>query len=416
MKTQHNDRIVEEAAALAAAWQNRANELLTAEEKGVAQQMKRLMTHPMDKVVLTKLIDQSFRSENTARIADQVNYLLAKFGVPDFFSSVEKVLVQMFMGLGRYIPSVAVPKMIEKMRHDSSRAIIPGEPDVLHALLHKRKEQGIRMNINRLGEAILGEEEALHRLKSYINDLENPDIEYISVKVSTIYSQIQSLAFEHTVRILTERLTQLYHAAGNNYFVRSDDTKVPKFVNLDMEEYRDLQITAAAFTRTLEQAELKHHSAGIVLQAYLPDSYEMQKELTTWAQARLKKGGSPIKIRIVKGANMEMELQEAAVHNWPQAPYDNKLDVMPISSGWLNSAWHRKTSERFTWGSDPTTFLNWPTPASWPGSIRSLTMFRLKCSKGWPITCAGPFTKYREMLSYTLRLLSRISLSLPLVI
>ncbi|NQT70492.1 MAG: proline dehydrogenase family protein [Desulfobacteraceae bacterium] len=327
MKTPHNDRIVEEAAALAATWQNRANELLTAEEKGVAQQMQRLMTHPMDKVVLTKLIDQSFRSENTARIADQVNYLLAKFGVPDFFSSVEKLLVQMFMGLGRYIPSVAVPKMIEKMRHDSSRAIIPGEPDILHALLHKRKEQGVRMNINRLGEAILGEKEALKRLESYIDDLKNPDIEYISVKISTIYSQIQSLAFEHTVRILTERLTQLYHAAGNNFFVRSDGTKVPKFVNLDMEEYRDLQITAAAFTRTLEQAELKDHSAGIVLQAYLPDSYEMQKKLTAWAQARLKKGGSPIKIRIVKGANMEMEVQEAAIHNWPQAPYDNKLDV-----------------------------------------------------------------------------------------
>ncbi len=84
MKTPPKDRIVEEAAVLAATWQNRANELLTAEEKGVAQQMKRLMTHPMDKVVLTKLIDQSFRSENTVRIADQVNYLLAKFGVPLF--------------------------------------------------------------------------------------------------------------------------------------------------------------------------------------------------------------------------------------------------------------------------------------------------------------------------------------------
>ncbi len=327
MKIPHNDTIVEEAAALAATWQKRANELLTAEEKGIAQQMKRLMTHPMDKVVLTKLIDQSFRSEDTARVADQVNYLLAKYGVPDFFSSVEKLLVQMFMGLGRYIPSVAVPKMIEKMRHDSSRAIIPGEADILHALLHKRKEQGVRMNINRLGEAILGEQEALNRLEGYLDDLKNPEIEYISVKISTIYSQIQPLAFEHTVRILTERLTRLYRAAGDNFFIRSDGTQVPKFVNLDMEEYRDLQITAAAFTRTLDQEEFKQHSAGIVLQAYLPDSYDMQKELTAWAQARLKKGGSPIKIRIVKGANMEMEQQEAAVHNWPQAPYDNKLDV-----------------------------------------------------------------------------------------
>jgi len=327
MKTSPNDRIVSEAIALAEAWQNRAHELLTAEEKGIAQQMKRLAIHPLDKVILTKMIDQSFRSENTARIADQINYLLAKYGVPDFFSSVEKLLVQMFLGLGRYIPSIAVPKMIEKMRHDSSRAIIPGEPDILYELLRKRKEQGVRMNINRLGEAILGEEEALSRLETYVSDLENPEIEYISVKISSIFSQIQPLAFEHTVNILKERLAQLYSAAKDNFYIRKDGTKVPKFVNLDMEEYRDLQITATAFTRTLDQDQFKNHSAGIALQAYLPDSYNMQKELTSWAKERVASGGNPIKIRIVKGANMEMEQQEAAIYNWPLALYDNKLDV-----------------------------------------------------------------------------------------
>ncbi|MGA1822185.1 MAG: hypothetical protein ACMUIG_06640, partial [Thermoplasmatota archaeon] len=47
-------------------------------------------------------------------------------------------------------------------------------------------------------------------------------------------------------------------------FEHSDGRRVPKFVNLDMEEYRDLEITTAAFTRTLDQEEFKHHSAGIV--------------------------------------------------------------------------------------------------------------------------------------------------------
>jgi RHH-type transcriptional regulator, proline utilization regulon repressor / proline dehydrogenase / delta 1-pyrroline-5-carboxylate dehydrogenase len=327
MDTPPYDRIVEDAVSLAETWQNRANALLTAEEKGIAQQMKGLVSHTPDKLVLTQLIDQSFRSENTARVADQINYLLAKYGVPDFFSSVERLLAQMFMGFGRYIPSISVPKMIEKMRHDSSRAIIPGEPEALRSHLHLRKQQGVRMNINRLGEAILGEAEARHRLATYIDDLKNPDIEYISVKISTIYSQIQSLAFEHTVTLLTRRLSRLYSTARDHLYVRSDGRGVPKFVNLDMEEYRDLEITAAAFTRTLDQDEFKTYSAGIVLQAYLPDSIALQKKLTAWARVRVEKGGSPIKIRIVKGANMEMEQQEAALHNWPAAPFDNKLEV-----------------------------------------------------------------------------------------
>jgi len=327
MDPQHDETIIDEAIDLAKAWQNRANELLTAEEKGIAEQMMRLLIHPLDKVILTKMIDQSFRSHNPGRVADQINSLLRKYGVPDFFSSVDKLLVQMFLGLGRYIPSISVPKVIEKMRHDSSRAIIPGEPDVLYAHLQKRRKQGVQMNINHLGEALLGEKEALKRLDTYISDLKDIEIECISIKISTIYSQIEALAFEHTVQILKERLFKIYKAAKENFYRRDNGIMVPKLVTLDMEEYRDLEITIAVFKQTLAQDEFKNYTAGIALQAYLPDSYAVQQSLTDWAKARVANGGAPIRIRIVKGANMEMEKLESALRNWPLAPYDNKLDV-----------------------------------------------------------------------------------------
>lgn len=327
MENHTDQRIIEQSVTLAEKWQERANQLLTHEEKGIQDQMMRLLTNPMDKIVLTKMIDQSFRSENSHRVADQINNLLSEHGVPDFFSSVEKLLVQMFLSVGRYIPNFSVPKMIGKMRHDSSRAIIPGEQGVLHSHLRKRKKQGIRMNINHLGEAVLGEEEAKARLETYIKDLQNPEIEYISVKISTIYSQIQPLAFDHTIEILKKRLFLLFRTASQNKFVRSDWESVQKFVNLDMEEYRDLEITWEVFRQTLDEPEFKNHSAGIVLQAYLPDAFPMQKKITEWAKHRVDGGGSPIKLRIVKGANMEMEMVESALQNWPLATYDRKVYV-----------------------------------------------------------------------------------------
>ncbi|UCF95655.1 MAG: bifunctional proline dehydrogenase/L-glutamate gamma-semialdehyde dehydrogenase, partial [Desulfobacterales bacterium] len=73
--------------------------------------------------------------------------------------------------------------------------------------------------------------------------------------------------------------------------------------------------------------EFKQHSAGMALQAYLPDSYTILQEITAWARQRAAAGGRPIKIRIVKGANMEMERVESALFNWPLAPYDNKQDT-----------------------------------------------------------------------------------------
>ncbi len=327
MDIQNKQEMFHKVVQLAEKWQSRANELLTKEEKHIQEQMKRLLTHPHDKVLLCKMIDQSFRSGDPKRVADQISNLMEEEGVPEFFNRVEKLLIQMFIGLGKHFSSFAVPKMIEQMRSSSSRAIIPGEHKELHEHLNKRKGQGIRMNINHLGEAVLGEGEAANRLKTYIKDMEDPDVEYISIKISTIYSQISSLDFDATVAILRDRLSEIYRVAKVNYFTRQDGTRIHKFVNLDMEEYRDLEITYEAFISTLEQEEFKEYSAGIVLQAYLPDSFAMQKKLTAWAKERVEKGDAPVKLRIVKGANMEMEKVESSLFNWPLAPYDNKLEV-----------------------------------------------------------------------------------------
>ena len=77
--------IQEEAIELAEAWQNRANELMTAEERAYQGQIQHLLTHPQDKVTLTRMIDRSFRSANHRKTADQISTLLQKYGIPGFF-------------------------------------------------------------------------------------------------------------------------------------------------------------------------------------------------------------------------------------------------------------------------------------------------------------------------------------------
>ena len=320
-------QITDEAIKLAGKWQDRANELRTPRERARQDRFARLFESAVDKVILTKLIDQSFRCADNRRTADQIHYLLTEYGIPGFFSSLERFLMVGFLYAGRFLPGLTVPAMINTMRRDSNHMIIPGEAKPLNAYLQKRKNQGLRVNINYIGEEVVGEQEAFSRLGLYLKALKNPAIEYISVKVSTIFSQIQPLAFDHTVDILKKRLSELYRSAAAHRFVRDDGSKVKKFVNLDMESYRDLAVTTQAFIRTLDQEEFSHHHAGMALQAYLPDSYQVLQQITAWARKRVADGGSPIKIRIVKGANMEMEKIESAIFDWPLAPFDNKLEV-----------------------------------------------------------------------------------------
>nr|MBL0700125.1 hypothetical protein [Desulfobacterales bacterium] len=53
--------IIAESTELAAKWQQRADQLLSSEEKTYQKRFQRLLKHSMDKVVLTKIIDQCFR-------------------------------------------------------------------------------------------------------------------------------------------------------------------------------------------------------------------------------------------------------------------------------------------------------------------------------------------------------------------
>jgi hypothetical protein len=94
---------------------------------------------------------------------------------------------------------------------------------------------------------VVGEKEAFSRLGLYLKALENPAIEYVSVKISTIFSQIQPLAFDHTVDILKNRLRELYRSAAAHQFVRHDGSRVNKFVNLDMESNHNLFDLAYAY-------------------------------------------------------------------------------------------------------------------------------------------------------------------------
>ncbi|MEE8400460.1 MAG: bifunctional proline dehydrogenase/L-glutamate gamma-semialdehyde dehydrogenase, partial [Desulfobacterales bacterium] len=322
-----SDKLIEASVTLAESWQDRANVLISLDERKFQSQMQRLLTHPIDKVVLARMIDQSFRSRKHSRVADQMISLFGSAGIPAFFTTLERGLIRLFLATGKLFSAISIPVMIFLIRRESRAVILPGEAKRLLPHLAKRKKHHVRMNINHLGEAVLGEQEAARRLETYIEDLENPDVECISVKISTLTSQINTLAFDHTLSILKERLVALYRAAQNNMYLVEDKERIHKFVNLDMEEYRDMRVTFELFTGVLDRDEFTGLSAGIVLQSYLPDSFNVQQELTQWARKRCAAGGAPIRLRIVKGANLEMERVESAIRSWPLATYDNKIDV-----------------------------------------------------------------------------------------
>ncbi|MBA2728601.1 MAG: bifunctional proline dehydrogenase/L-glutamate gamma-semialdehyde dehydrogenase, partial [Parachlamydiaceae bacterium] len=321
------DELKNQAIELAGLIIKEAVRIQTESEKQQQAQLARMMEDPHGKAFTSAMTDQCFRSRIPSRTADQLLYLIKTIGVPKYLSTSRRMGLRLFKWFGGWMPKLFVGITKKFLRQETSNLIIPGEEEPLIKHLIKRRKEGVRINLNHLGEAILGEEEAKRRLNLYLADLKNPYIEYVSIKISTIYSQISSIAQEHSIEILAERLRSLYRTAKDNLFTRANGTHVQKFVNLDMEEYKDLEFTELLFCKVLSEPEFHTYSAGIVLQSYIPDAFNMQKKITEWAMLRCNKGGSPIKIRIVKGANLAMEQVEASLKNWHQAPFLTKMEV-----------------------------------------------------------------------------------------
>ncbi|MCA9137327.1 MAG: bifunctional proline dehydrogenase/L-glutamate gamma-semialdehyde dehydrogenase [Planctomycetales bacterium] len=320
----HCDNDADAAIEIAKVLLIRSRALQTPQERRQQAELDRMIRHPGDKATLVEMTDQAFRTHSSARVADQLTHILDAQGVPRFFSPLEQTMLRGFQTFGGYMPGVSVPLVKDKMRQETANVILPAEEEPLREHLAARQETGLLMNVNFLGEALLGEREAERRLRHYLHALQIPEIACVSVKLSTIFSQVSTIDRRHTIETVSDRLELLYRAAIRERFKTVDGGMMSKFVYLDMEEYRDLYLTAEVFKQTLDRQGMEHARAGIALQAYIPDSCQVLADLIQWSQHRVTSGGVPVTIRLVKGANMEMERVEASLGGWPQTPFSEK--------------------------------------------------------------------------------------------
>lgn len=294
-----------------------------AESNPFADRMAPILNSPESKHFLIRLMDVAFRSHNYDRISA---YVLRLFNSTDahkpLFSSSESILVRLFRIIGYKLPSVSVPLMLDQIQQVTSPVVFFTGSKKFKEHYAKRKKHNVKLNINPIGETLIGEQEANKRIQKYIDLINEDEINYMSVKLSTLHSQLIPMAHEQVVEECVEKLSRLYNEVQRI----KTEKGITKFINLDMEEYRDLDITLDTFKQTLSKPEFKDLRAGIVLQAYLPDTYKEAIELRNWGKNRVENGGAPVKVRIVKGANLEMEKTTAELQDWPLATYSEKID------------------------------------------------------------------------------------------
>jgi RHH-type proline utilization regulon transcriptional repressor/proline dehydrogenase/delta 1-pyrroline-5-carboxylate dehydrogenase len=299
-----------------------------------AEQLPGGLTDPHGLDFTVGFVDGVVRPEDLHVAARNLAALAPK--VPAFLPWHMRSAVRLGGTMAPVLPQVVIPIARRVLREMVGHLIVDATDAKLGPAIAKIRKDGIKLNVNLLGEAVLGEHEASRRLEGTHTLLARPDVDYVSIKVSSTVAPHSAWAFDEAVEHVVEKLTPLFERAAS--FAHGGNKA--KFINLDMEEYKDLDMTIAVFTRILDKPGFKNLEAGIVLQAYLPDALAAMIRLQDWAAERRANGGAAIKVRVVKGANLPMEQVEASLHDWPLATWHTKQDSDTNYKRVINYALH----------------------------------------------------------------------------
>ncbi|WP_149204829.1 proline dehydrogenase family protein [Actinotalea subterranea] len=309
--------IADDAADLAGRWLATTARSQTRAEQRTTGRLAALVSDPSGLELAVRFVDRVARPTDPVVAARELAALAPwTRAARGFLGPADRALLAAGTRVAPLAPSVVVPAARFRLRQLVGHLVADAGPGLGHHIARARAA-GFRLNLNLLGEAVLGEAEAVGRLERVTALVRRPDVDYVSVKVSAVAAQLSTWDTAGSRDRVLDRLLPLYRTAATH----------GTFLNLDMEEYRDLALTVGVFGRLLEQDDLRDRPMGIVLQAYLPDSLAALDEVTTLAARRTARGGAPVKVRLVKGANLAMERVEAELHGWEQAPYPTKADV-----------------------------------------------------------------------------------------
>jgi len=202
-------------------------------------------------------------------------------------------------------------------------------------VIERMRKDKLAFTMDLLGEAVITEEEAQAYLQRYLDLMEQlstaargwrtveaidvadgkelPKVQ-VSVKLTAFYSQFDPLDAKGSRQAVSQHIRTLLRRAK----------ELGVAVHFDMEQYKYKDLTLAILKDILMEEEFRQRNdIGVTMQAYLRDGYEDLQNLVSWAKRR----GTPVTVRLVKGAYWDQETIIARQNDWLNPVYSKKVST-----------------------------------------------------------------------------------------
>lgn len=290
--------------------------------------LQALLDQPELKIQLLRLVDVLPALENDSHLAEHLDLYLGSQDMPILWPSLARWgLRHARRGLPAHLIAATARTICRKM----ARQFIAGETiDEVEPVMRRFWQRGVGCSLDLLGEAGTGETSARMYQDAYVRLI--PELSrrmrlwpprstahaagsapqlHVSIKVSALYSQIRSVDPHGSVKAIKDRLRPILSAA------READA----FILLDMEQFDFRTITLRVFQELLMESDFRQiQDIGIAMQAYLRDTPEVIKSLIAWAKER----GTPVTVRLVRGAYWDYERTVAVQNAWSAPVWEHK--------------------------------------------------------------------------------------------
>ncbi len=293
--------------------------------------LNRLLSDSALKTQVLRLVDVLPSLTHDRQLAEHLDIYLGSQELPIPWPRLAKWgLHKARKGAAAHLIAAAARRLSRKM----AMSFIAGETvDQVEPVLRRIWRNGMDFSLDILGEASTGESTATAYQDSYLKlipelnrrirtwavrnapggNQKEPRV-HVSVKLSALYSQIRPADPDGSVKVIKDRLRRIVSAAA----------LAEASVTVDMEQYDYRTITLRVFQELLEEKEFREfRGAGIAVQAYQIDAMQIVTNLISWAKVR----GTPVTIRLVRGAYWDYERAVAMQHSWPVPVWETKAQT-----------------------------------------------------------------------------------------